>query len=120
MPMARNSSIETFCKKLFAAIILPVLFCGAKYWIIAFSGTINMPPKKPNANELRLTTPMLEPNAKNKSEKNIPIAPIGTIPSSMCSFDIEPATYEPNAMPMALTARIACTARELSSLKTAL
>ena len=42
-----------------------------------------MPPKKPNANELRLTTPMLEPNAKNKSEKNIPIAPIGTMPSSM-------------------------------------
>ena len=81
---------------------------------------MKIPPKNPNANELRLTTPIFEPNAKNNSEKNIPIAPIGTIPSSMCSFDIEPATYEPNAIPMALTARIACTARELSSLKTAL
>ena len=79
----KNAIMAKFCAKLLPAKILPALEKGAKYWIVAFSGTMNNPPKNPNANEqtAAVHTPLAAP--KNKIESEIPSAPIGTMPCSM-------------------------------------
>ena len=67
----KKPTIKTFCTKLLPAIILPLIFSGAKYWMVAFNGTINNPPKKPNPKEqsinLRCFAQALSRKAKRKS-----------------------------------------------------
>ena len=74
--------------------------------MVAFNGTINKPPKKPKANEQRVSTALLFVKARKHNETKIPKAPIGTIPSSICNLEALPATYEPKIKPNPLTAKI--------------
>ena len=88
--------------------------------MVAFNGTINNPPKKPNPKEQSINIALFCTSVKQKSETKIPNAPTGTIPSSMCNFDALPARYDPTIKPKPLTARMAWMITALSALNCAL
>ena len=117
---SKKTTINTFCTKLLPAIILPLIFSGAKYWIVAFNGTINKPPEKPKTKEQSANTTPLWARVKKNNDTQIPNAPSGTIPNSICKREARPARYEPSTSPIPLTARIAWMTTALSSLNIAL
>ena len=88
-------------------MILPLIFSGAKYWMVAFKGTINNPPEKPKAKEQNTNIQSLCATVKKNNEAQIPNAPIGTMPNSICKREARPARYDPTTNPTPLTAKIA-------------